>query len=321
MKKVVMLAIVAAFMAAAWGNAGAEPTYAERLGWGPEDRVLIWHIDDTGMCHEANVGTIRAMEEGIANSCSIMMPCPWVSEYAHHVADKPETCYGLHLTLTSEWENHRWGPVAGKPTVPTLVDSEGCLWPSVEEVVQHADPDHVEIEIRAQIDRALTMGLNPSHLDSHMGTLFADPRFAERYVKVGIELGIPVLVAGGHMTHIRKEQSPEVIGAAKAMSDIVWEGGLPVLDDIHTSGYGWTTYAEKKANTIEFLRTLKPGITEFILHCTEPGETFAWISTSGPSRKADLDLMLDPEIKQVMEEEGIILTTWRELKQRRDNVN
>ena len=326
MKKLMTMAVVGAFVAFAAANAWGEPTYAEKLAWKPTDKVLIWHIDDAGMSHESNVGTIKAMAEGMATSCSIMMPCPWVSEYAHYVsaqadlADKPELDYGLHLTMTSEWEHrHRWGPVAGKPVAPTLVDEEGCLWDNVELVVKNADPDQVEKEIRAQVDRALTMGLKPSHLDSHMGTLFADPRFAERYIKVGIEFGIPVLTAGGHMTHIARENG-DVMEAAKMMSGVVWAAGLPVLDDIHTDGYGWTTYAEKKAGTLEFLRTLKPGITEFILHCTEPGDTFQFISSSGPTRKADLELMLDPEVKKVVEEQGIILTTWRELKQRRDQV-
>ena len=150
------------------------------------------------------------------------------------------------------------------------MDEEGCLWDNVELVVKHADPDQVEKEIRAQVDRAMTMGLKPSHLDSHMGTLFADPRFAERYIKVGIELGIPILAAGGHLTHVARENG-DILEAAKALSEVAWAGGLPVLDDIHTDGYGWTTYDKKKAGTIDFLKTLKPGITEFILHCTGAG--------------------------------------------------
>ncbi|MCX5772974.1 MAG: polysaccharide deacetylase family protein [Candidatus Hydrogenedentes bacterium] len=319
MKRAIMMSVVAGCIAFVATTAWGEPTYAEKLGWKPTDKVLIWHVDDAGMSHESNVGTIKAMAEGMATSTSIMMPCPWVSEYAHYVADKPDLDYGLHLTLTSEWDNHRWGPVAGKPVAPTLVDEEGCLWDNVELVVKNADPDQVEKEIRAQVDRALTMGLKPSHLDSHMGTLFADPRFAERYVKVGVELGIPVLVAGGHMTNILRENG-DIAEAAKMLSEAAWAAGLPALDDIHTDGYGWTTYAEKKAGTLEFLRTMKPGITEFILHCTEPGDTFQFISSSGPTRKADLELMLDPEVKKVVEEQGIILTTWRELKARRDKV-
>lgn len=319
MRRFSWVVLLVACIGAVYASAQDETTYAEKLGWPAGAKVLIWHVDDAGMSHESNVGTIKAMEEGMATSCSIMMPCPWVSEYARHVMDKPEVDYGIHLTMTSEWDNHRWGPVAGKPAVPTLVDEEGCLWDNVALVVKNADPDQIEKEIRAQVDRAVTMGLKPSHLDSHMGTLFADPRFAERYIKVGIELGIPILAAGGHLTHIARENG-DIVEAAKTLSAVAWAAGLPVLDDIHTDGYGWKAYSEKKAGTIEFLRTMKPGITEFILHCTEPGDTFQFISESGPTRKADLDLMLDPEVKKVVEEEGIILTTWRELKQRRDQV-
>ncbi|MCP4640950.1 MAG: hypothetical protein GY851_10975, partial [bacterium] len=102
--------------------------------------------------------------------------------------------------------------------------------------------------------------------------------------------------------------------------DVAWNAGLPVLDDIHTDGYGWKDPAAKKQNTIEFLRTLRPGITEFIVHCTRPGDEFEFISTSGQTRLSDLEIMLDADVKKVIKEEGIILTTWRELKQRRDAV-
>ena len=177
----------------AWSQ---DVTYAEKLGFPKGAKVLILHIDDIGMSWDSNQGAIQAMEKGVANSLSIMMPCPWVPGFIHYLKEHPDTDAGLHLTLTSEWKDYRWGPLSGRPSVPGLVDREGALWPSVAEVVKNATADEVEKEIREQLNRAREMSFEPTHLDSHMGTLFASPQFLERYIKVGIENKIPVMFPG-----------------------------------------------------------------------------------------------------------------------------
>lgn len=298
-----------------------QKTYAERLGWPAGARVLIFHSDDAGMCHEANVGTMEALDYGVLTSVSTMMPCPWVPEWHHYLQNNPDVDNGLHITLTSEWEEYGWEPLAGKEAVPGLTDEEGCMWDNVPLVVENASAEEVEKEIRAQVDRALTMGMPVTHLDTHMGTVFATPAFLLAYVKVGMEKNIPLMLPGGHMTHTMRENGDAVAELkASGIIETVWNAGLPILDDLHTGGYGWKNFEEKKAETIEFLRNLKPGVTQFIVHCTKVTPHFEAISTSGPTRQADLDLMTDPDIKRIIEEEGIILTTWRELKERRDKV-
>jgi predicted glycoside hydrolase/deacetylase ChbG (UPF0249 family) len=162
----------------------------------------------------------------------------------------------------------------------------------------------VEAEIRAQLDRAVTMGISPTHLDSHMGTLFERSEFYERLLKVGIEKQIPILAAAGYN---------------EEMAKLVWDGGLPVLDRVHTDSYDWKT-TEKSPHYIEAIRSLKPGITEIIMHCTKPDDVIPVITGNREHLYGDLNAMLDPEVKKVAEEEGIILTTWRELKERRDRV-
>jgi predicted glycoside hydrolase/deacetylase ChbG (UPF0249 family) len=296
----------------------AEPTYAERMGWPPGARVVIFHVDDAGMSHDSNVGTIEAIEKGVATSVSVMYTCPWVSEIARYFKQHPGVDAGVHVTLTSEWKSYRWGPLAGKKQVPGLVDAEGCLWRDVPSAVLSAKADEVETEIRAQVERCRTMGLAPTHLDSHMGTVFASPAFFERYVKIGVEAGIPVMVPGGHLQHLSKSM-PLMPLLARQMAKRVWEAGLPVLDDLHT-GWGVRGPEEKKAQIVTFLRNLKPGVTQFIVHCTRPTDTFRFISGSGPMRLAELEAVIDPEVKNVIAQEKIIQTTWRELKQRRDKL-
>ena len=147
-------------------------TYAELLGYPKNAKVLILHIDDVGMSFDSNKGAIEAMENGVATSLSMMMPCPWIPGFFKYLKTHPNVDAGLHLTLTSEWDNYRWGPLSGKPKVPGLVDTEGAMWDNVAGTVKNATPDEIEIEIRAQLERSRAMGWEPTHLDSHMGTLF-----------------------------------------------------------------------------------------------------------------------------------------------------
>ncbi len=297
-------------------------TFAERLGWGANDRVVIFHVDDAGMSHSSNRGVIRAMEEGIANSSSIMMPCAWVPEYVHYLKQHPEIDAGLHVTLTSEWEEYRWGPLAGKSQAPGLVDKEGCFWKEVPEVVAHATPDEMAAEIAAQLDRLTGMGIRPTHLDTHMGTVFGSPEFIQRYIQAGIESHIPVFLPGGHMQYmletdaIPAEVDPGIIGA---ISDATWDAGLPVLDDAHITGYDWS-YEDKLDAYVDILRRMRPGLMQIIVHCTDPSDAFDAISDSGPTRLSDLRVMMDKRLREFVEAEGILLTTWRELGERRDTV-
>jgi hypothetical protein len=293
-----------------------EVTYAERLGWPAGTRVVIFHVDDAGMSYDSNKGAILALEGGIATSTSVMMPCPWVPQFATYLKEHPEVDAGIHLTLNAEWKDYRWGPVAGKLAVPGLVDEQGCLWNDVPEVARHASAEEFETEIRAQIDKALAMGLHPTHLDTHMGTCFVQP-FTERYIRVGIEKGIPILAIGGHMQYVGAEfgQFKPLI---QLLAEKVWKAGLPVIDDLVRQPTKGPAYEQRKQELFKLLSDMKPGVTEIIVHCTAPTEVFRNISSSGPAREAELRLMTDPEVRGFIRDKGILQTTWRELKQRRD---
>lgn len=292
-----------------------EPTYAERLGWEKGSRVVIFHIDDVGLCLGANKATIEAFTKGVATSCSIMMPCGWVEQFNKEWQKNPHWDVGLHLTLTSEWDNYRWGPVSGFQQVPGLVDASGYMWGDVKDVVVNASPEEVDREIRAQLALAEKMGMKPTHLDSHMGTLFTSDKFMEKYINLGIEKQIPVLFPGGHMQYLQSDLPipKEVI---YSWAKKIWEGGLPLVDDVLTFTYDWKT-EDKFEPLTKALREMKPGITEVILHCAIPTEEFPSFTQSSTTRKGDYLIMLNPKFKKFLEGEKIILTTWRELKERR----
>lgn len=311
----------------------AQETYAEKLGYPKGKKVIIFHIDDAGMSYEANQGTILAMEKGVANSASVMMPCGWVPAYMKYLQQHPTTDAGVHLTLTSEWKGYRWFPLSGRDKVPGLHDKEGAMWSNVASVVKNASADEVETEIRAQIARFRQFGVEPSHIDSHMGTLFGSPAFTERYVKVGIQEKIPVMFPAGHATLISKERNspPQEIQQFQQIGKMLWNAGLPVLDDLFADTYGWKLAANvpnteenlrkmKTAKYIELLKEAKPGITMVIMHCAAPSDNFKEITDSWPTRYGDFWAMLDPALKTFIEKEGIILTTWREMRERRAKV-
>ncbi|MDN3549088.1 polysaccharide deacetylase family protein [Mucilaginibacter aquaedulcis] len=350
MKKLLLLILSIALCTAAFAQQAK--TYAERLGWPKGARVIILHVDDAGMSHDSNEGVEKALTEGTATSTSVMMPCAWVPEIKQFLDKHPTIDAGLHLTLTSEWDNYRWGPLAGKTAVPGLTDKQGCLWPSVEAVYFRATADEIEKEIRAQLDRAISMGFKPTHLDSHMGTLFAKESFMERYIKLGIEKQIPIMFPGGDDLFYRAEARAATIASlkkqgkytegmqipdpfelndAKEIGTRIWKGGLPVLDDLHNSSYDWQMPdIEKKTDKeiqqwytdhyIESIGRLSPGLTMVIMHCTQPSATFKYISDTGQKRKGDLLAMTDPRLKAFLAKQGFILTTWREVMERRVKV-
>ena len=303
-------------------------TYAEKLGWGKNDRVLILHIDDAGMSYDTNAAVKAVLENGAAHSLSVMMPTPWVPQIVRYIKEHPGTDAGLHLTLTSEWREYRWGPLAGAAAVPGLTDPEGALWRGVDSVVKNSNPDEVDREIRAQLNRAEKMGFHPTHLDSHMGTLFASPGFLEKYVSLGIEKQIPVMMPGGHNSYLKNdaEGSESRLAPLRKLAARLWDSGLPVLDDLHNTSYSWKLPAERDDEHLrawrtklymDTLRQLKPGVTMVIMHCTSPTAVFAQISDSGDLRKADMLAMLDPAFNAFLRKEDFILTTWRELHERR----
>jgi hypothetical protein len=310
-----------------------DSTYAERLGFPKGARVLILHVDDAGMSFDSNLGAEMALTKGVSTSVSVMMPCPWVPGFVQFLKMHPEIDAGLHLTLTSEWDYYKWAPLSGRKNTPGLVDTGGYFWSTVEAVVKHATADEIEMEMTAQLEKARSMGFEPTHLDTHMGTVYGSTEFLMRYIRLGMKNHIPVMLPGGADVLIQSQMMlPDAaIQSMRMLGRQLWAAGLPVLDDLHNFSYGWSIPVNvasddkkldeyKTAKYIEALKTLKPGLTMMIMHCTETGDEFKYISDSGPTRKGDLLAMMNPAFKKAIMDQGIILTTWREVKQRRDKL-
>ena len=196
---------------------------------------LVIHADDVGMCHGANRAYVELSHFGTITSGSVMVPCPWFSEIAEIAAGDDSLDCGIHLTLNAEKEHYRWGPVSSVGPSSGLVDEHGLLWRTVAEVRRNAHPDAVEQEWRAQIERALAAGINVTHLDAHMGSALA-PEWCDRYVAVGIEYGVPVLItdslsAYGPNRHVASsEEAQAADDAINAAATTARAAGMPVFN-------------------------------------------------------------------------------------------
>ncbi|HEY1603896.1 MAG TPA: polysaccharide deacetylase family protein [Pirellulales bacterium] len=291
-------------------------TWGEKLGYPAGKKVLILHADDIGMCYEANEAAKAYLKTGHIQSAALMVPCPWYNEMANWYIENPDYDLGLHLALTSEWKWYRWGPVAERAKVPGLIDNDGYLWRAVQSVVLAAKPEEIEAEIRAQINRAIARGTRPSHIDTHMGTLFARPDYTKVYLKVAEEFRIPAMAI---------EPTPKVMAKFKKQGYPVSEAGnkiltdykLPKLDDFWAAPEG-KTYEEKREKFFELVRSFDPGITEIIFHPSVQTEGLKAITGSWQQRVWEAQMFSDPAVLAFFEREGILFTNWKEIMRRFD---
>jgi predicted glycoside hydrolase/deacetylase ChbG (UPF0249 family) len=291
-------------------------TWAERLGWPSDVRVLILHADDIGMCYEANESAKAYLEDGDIQSAALMVPCPWYNEMADWYSKNPDYDLGLHLALTSEWKWYRWGPVALPSTVPGLIDKEGYLFRSVMGVATSASAKEIETEVRAQIDKAIKVGPRPGHIDTHMGTLFARPDYTQVYLKLAEEYRIPAMAI--EMTpettaKFRKQGYP----MSDEMVEVISDYKLPKLDDFH-SAPGGDTYEQKKENFFAMVQSMKPGLHEMIFHPSFETEGLKKITNSWQQRVWEAKMFADPTVKSFLKGQGVQFTNWKEIMKRFD---
>ncbi len=267
---------------------------AERLGYGPEDRLLIVNCDDLGSSHAANVGVYEALREGSATSATLMVPCPWAREAAarHRGED-----VGVHLTLNAEWDRYRWGPITH---APSLVDGDGGFPRTVEEVWEHADLEEVRRELRTQVERAILWGFDVTHLDSHMGTLQLRPEFFDVYLELAVEFQVPLRLAGSSAERI----------TGFPFRRLAAEEGVVFPDHfLHVAGQGTRRVLERA------LADLRPGVTEVYAHPAIDTPELRALAPDWPARVDDHDLLArDHDLPAMAERLGVTFIGWRALR-------
>jgi len=281
-----------------------EKTLAERLGYARDAKLLIVHADDLGMAHSINAATIKAFETGLVNSGSIMVPCPWLSEIAVYARANPQADLGLHLTLTSEWTSFRWGPVSPRDRVSSLLDKDGYFYLTESEAAAKADPKQVEMEITAQIERARALGIQPTHLDSHMGTLYQNKALFEVFLRVARSQKLPVRVAKTWFA--RADFLPAVL----TPDDVYIDRILDITQTI--APQDWARFYS------DALKKLEPGVTEVVIHLAYDDAEMRGATVNHPDwgaawRQRDFEFFTSDAFRKILQENQIKLITWREL--------
>ncbi len=278
-------------------------TIAERLGLPAGAKLLILHADDLAVAHSVNVASFDVLDRGAISSASVMVPTPWIAEVAAYARAHPNADLGLHLTLTSEWETYRWGSVESKDKVPSLLDSAGTFPSDVPPVAARAKPLEVERELRAQVERALALGIRPTHVDSHMGALFATPELFATYVKVAREYRLPFLALRGDM--------PPAFRASLSENDVLLDALVIAGPDVPRDQW--------KAFYLNAIANLKPGLTEMIVHLGRDDAELQAVTVNHEPygsawRQRDYDVLRSPEFRKALRDHNVVLVTWRDLQ-------
>ncbi len=293
------------FLVIAVGPARAQTkTVAERLGYPADSKLLIVHADDLGVAHSVDTASFDALDKKAITSASIMVPCAWLTEVAFYAKNHPDADLGLHLTLTSEWKVDRWGPVESKENVTSLLDPSGYLWPETLPAARILKPEEAEREIRAQIDRAIALGIHPTHLDSHMGALFSTPELFAVYVKVAHEYKMPYLA-------VRLPNAPAEFISILSEKDVILDSVVMANPAVRANE--WRDFY------VNAVKNLKPGLTEMIVHLGHDDAELQAVTLDHPDfgsawRQRDFDFVTSPEFKKALEENHIILVKWKDIK-------
>lgn len=280
---------------------------SQKLGYPEDSKLLIIHADDAGLSHSENRATIQALQNGMVNSYSIMVPCPWFHEMAKFAIDNPQFDNGIHLTLTCEWENYKFGPILPTTEVPSLVDTNGYFHKNRIEFINNAKSDEVEKELRAQIERALHFGLNPTHLDSHMCSIGVSPEFLDIYKSLGKEYNLPVFI---------NKQFVESISLSNEKYNYK---NIFLADNLLIGNFADFEKGELKKSYEEALDNLNPGFNVFLLHPAYDDNEMQAVTKNHPNfgskwRQIDFDYFTSEACKSKLKDNNIQLITWKEIQ-------
>ncbi len=268
---------------------------------------LMIHADDAGLCHSENKATMECLEKGSVNSCSVMVNCQGFEEMAAYLSKNSHFDHGIHLTLTCEWKQKRFGPVLSPSEVPSLVDADGHFFKDRKTLLENAKPEEVREEVYAQINKGLNYGLRPSHIDSHMYSMGISRDFFDIYREAGREFGLPVLINSRLLSEISRLDPKQVLRPGDFEIPFVHYGDF--------NDFQQNKLREFYQNT---LQNLQPGLHMILIHPAYDDEEMREITIDHPNfgsawRQVDTEFFTSAKCRQLISDRNIKLVGWREL--------
>lgn len=284
----------------------------KKLGFAETDRVVIIHADDVGMCHATLPAFAELIDVGVLSCGSVMVPCPWFSQVAAYCRSHPTVDMGVHLTLTNEWHGYRWGPISTCDPVSGLIDNAGYFHHRSPQVQKHGEAGAVQREIQAQIKRALAAGIDVTHIDSHMFTIF-HPRFASFYVQLALQHQIPALLLRTDESGLRALgfDAETATFFAQQIEELEAQGVF-MLDHLYIMPLDQSDNRLEQAKQV--LDTLPPGITHLIIHPAQDTPELRAIAPDWPARVADYQTFTCKELRDYVKKAGVQIIGYSTLR-------
>jgi predicted glycoside hydrolase/deacetylase ChbG (UPF0249 family) len=288
--------------------------FLKELGYGANDRVLMVHADDIGMCQASTSVLGELFEAGIVKSAATMVPCPWFLEAAELCRQNPQFDMGVHLTLNAEWSHYRWSALSTRDQASGLLDAQGFLHSSTAATHDHADPHAVALEIQAQFEAAVRAGIEPTHIDSHMGTLY-DARFLDSYVDLAKRNNLPLMFFTEPASLRLREQ-----GVGQFLdSDFLrpyWQdltaSHMPMFDSMLMLPLD--NPHDQVGLCKQIVDSLEPGLTILIVHPAHDTPELRALTSSWPSRVANYQACVSSELRSYIDQASVQLIGYRPLR-------
>ena len=274
------------------------------LGFNPTDKLLIIHADDLGLCESVNSATFESFKNRAISSASVMMTTDEINEVASFSNTNQNYDMGIHLTVTSEWKLHKWGGILNNEDIPSILNKKNHLYWNKRKFTKNGKLDEIRKELQAQIDLGKSMGINPSHIDSHEGALFFDPDIFKLYLDLAKEndlLAFVPIQASVHFDENFKKPKHAII-----------------IDQFHMLPEG-INVSEIKDYYFNVIKNLQPGLSQIIVHLGKDEEELREITIDHPNfdyrwRQLDFDVFNSIDFKDHLKKHNIKIINWKDLK-------
>ena len=268
---------------------------ARALGHSDDDQLLILSADLLGSTHAATAAGLSALRDGCATTATLMMPGPWARHAADHLTNADDLDVGIHLTLNAELDTFRWAPLTH---APSLLDGDGGFPRTPEDLWDHADIDEVRRECRAQVERAISWGVEPTHLTTHLLAMQQRPEFFDVLLDIAVEAELP----------IRLESGDAETAAGFPFRHLATEEGVSMPDHFRLVRGGTRAHLEA------VLADLAPGVTEVAFAPALAAEEIRAIDPAAAGRFDDLAVLTDRQLHGRLEGLGVTLIGYRALR-------